>query len=482
MADDATDNLIQGVPVDQGDEQKATLLGKTDDVIGVLANYFQFLGIPGVSAFIALMLRALDKPTPPGDITILEHLQTQVTDLVIESGAQESEIKMLLLAPKVGDVYTELEILRREGANGPHVNRQSFFENSLALVRLLVSDIYWYRPLLLGALFTPSYVGGTVGYAYWSWSRPDLEEGHHPYRLIPPQNTTLIEGYATVFDPQLALPAYLMAIESFLAINALQEPTGFSQFLGTWREDIKGFADYLQDIYDGSISHRVDTLVGGLVKTNVPSINEVYDYVQVNAIPDTSPGFEWNGVYGVVDVYGVYTSPVGVPSHAVSHFMDIFPTENIVQLAHMMRNDYTYIESIYPWVRDRVTLRLLARWKALYILRGYDKAWSVLQKLRVLTSEQDRELNDANKNWSARELITILHLPTVHVPNVPQDYPQQYSLSDLIERLDQIAKGTWNKTPDPWSVVLEKRPEYPLIYDPSIRPVGFRDRLAAAAL
>lgn len=59
--------------------------------------------------------------------------------------------------------------------------------------------------------------------------------------------------------------------------------------------------------------------------------------------------------------------------------------------------------------------------------------------------------------------------------------PTPSSLSDLVERLDQLAKGTWDNPPAPWFIVLSERP-FGLTYDPSNRPIRFRERLAAAAL
>jgi hypothetical protein len=488
MTDDATDQLAQQCPKSEDDEKVAFLGKTTDDSIGIMANYFQVLGIPGLSAVVVALLDAYKKyeedPSGPSAVSILQLLQEQMTDLVNESGALESEIKMLSLATQEIPVSSDLEILAVEGERGPHVTPGEFFQRSLDLVNeFLFSDIYWYRPLILGVVFTPAYIGGTVGYAFWNWSRPELLEAHPPYRLIPPSNTDRIPPYKTVFDPRLALPAYMNAIGLFLGINMLLNPAGFGQFVSSWKDKISEFADFLQDIYDGSISQargsqRSDTLIGGLVKSAVPSMDEVFDYIMVNATPGARHGYQWNGLYGVVNVYGGFANPVGAPSRSVSHFLDMFSTDKIGQLQGMMRNDYTYIESIYPWVKNRVTLGIMARWKTIYRLQGYDKAWSVVQALRIITGAQSYKLNDANKNWSARELISALDLPTIGTPQFSEDY----SLSDLVERLDQIAKGTWDKTPDPWLVTRSKRPEDGLTYDPSGRPVGFRDRLAAAAV
>jgi hypothetical protein len=110
----------------------------------------------------------------------------------------------------------------------------------------------------------------------------------------------------------------------------------------------------------------------------------------------------------------------------------------------------------------------MAMWKAIYLIRGYDKVWTVLQRLRVLAKQQSTPLSDTNRDWSVRELIRVLDLP--HIQGSLTHY-MDYSLFDLVERLDRISKGTWGKPTDDVS-----------IDDLGKRPISFRDRLAAAAL
>jgi hypothetical protein len=119
----------------------------------------------------------------------------------------------------------------------------------------------------------------------------------------------------------------------------------------------------------------------------------------------------------------------------------------------------------------------MARWKALYLFNGYDKVWSTIQNLRVL-SEQSllptptlaQDGTQANGNWSARELIARITINPVVLPLVAV----KVSLLFLVSTLDVIAKGNWagpqggETNPSDWVV-------------PS-RPLGFRDRLAAAAV
>ncbi len=148
-------------------------------------------------------------------------------------------------------------------------------------------------------------------------------------------------------------------------------------------------------------------------------------------------------------------------------------------------------ESDHPlapsWVKARVVLGLMARWKALYILRGYDKSWYILQNLRILARQPpDPEpiLPDgtkANGNWSVRELATIEPLNqiiqtvapqgTVVLGGIPVNVVVEsdgISLNNLMLALDVIARGNWDGLATHESGLS--------------RPVNFRDRLAAAAL
>jgi hypothetical protein len=288
-----------------------------------------------------------------------------------------------------------------------------------------------------------------------------------------------------VLDPQLALPAVLSAIKSFLAIEQQLDPPGFAQFLSTWRWKIQEVADRVQCIFDSSAvgpdkQPCVSSLVGGIIASRMPTIDEIYDYMAVNATHGR-PGFEWNGVYGVIDVYADYPDPVRPPSTASSNLITLFPTDGIETVKGLTSDSYTFQVQIAYWIRDRVTLGVMARQKTLYLACGYDKAWSTLQHLRVLTGQQATEAVDQYKHWSARELINAL-------PGLPPQDPDVVrrsglSISLVVDRLNNVANGTWTQLPDPpaptWQIGVgpDQRP-----WGWQTRPIGFRDRLAAAAL
>jgi hypothetical protein len=208
-------------------------------------------------------------------------------------------------------------------------------------------------------------------------------------------------------------------------------------------------------------------------------------------------GFAWNGVYGAVDVYPQYgayqaTPPVPVPSASPSYVIDVIDTSQFAEFAV----EYGYIRQdaldgwIFPWVENRLILGRMARWKAIFLLNGYDKVWSILQNLRVLSSQPllptptlDQDGTIANGDWSTRELFSILNfsgdisagpLGSYSGPGgalvfeTPGSAPLYLNLSFLVGSLYNIAKSSWGGS--------ESSVASP------IRPIGFRDMLAAAAV
>jgi hypothetical protein len=257
------------------------------------------------------------------------------------------------------------------------------------------------------------------------------------------------------------LPAYLKALELFLATSAILKGETFRQFLDQWRVPIEGLADALEA--------RYTTAVAGIVMTDVPSLNDVIGYLYYywsirlaavfeaagpvgNADPPKA-GYAWNGVYGIVDIYGSYNEPVAVPSRAVSHIVDFFIIDGMPGVVN------ANMDIVHKWVSGRVMLGNRARHKAIYLARGYDKAWSVLQSLRVITQQQGAPKKDPYKDWSARELFQIL--------GILKDSGGNYRLNWLIRELDGIGRGNWST---PAGVPPAAEPPY-----------GFRDRLATAA-
>jgi hypothetical protein len=126
----------------------------------------------------------------------------------------------------------------------------------------------------------------------------------------------------------------------------------------------------------------------------------------------------------------------------------------------------------------------MARWIALYLLTGYDKVWSALQNLSVLTKQPfplvvlDQDGTIASGDWYARELCSALDTGTYI--NVFCDggsikiSGDGYSLFALIQTLNTIAEGDW--------IGVDGNPLSPPFHGDVTRPVSFRERLAAAAV
>ena len=125
----------------------------------------------------------------------------------------------------------------------------------------------------------------------------------------------------------------------------------------------------------------------------------------------------------------------------------------------------------------RLTLGVMARWKALYLFRGYDTVWSVLQQLRVLANEAPLltpQLPDgllATGDWSIRELCNITKNVEAQsastLPSVLTSDGKAFSVLHLIQVLDEVAKGNWAG---------------PATGNPLSMPASLRDRLAAVAV
>lgn len=485
-------------------DDKAKLLGAFDDVVGIFANYFQV-----IATVIDFIYSAVLKDVRSSlERDVLMALGEGVEDLLNLAGATDAEVKMSDLRGYATDVRADEEILVTEGPRGAHVNAATFFKDALKLIDACEDDFYWYRPLVLTRAAAPAAVPDEIieGRLVGGWWRgaawydtaigiPPPPVGANVYHVVPPTDTAHVPGFATVLDPQLALTAFLSATKNFLVITQQLDPAGFPQFLdpsapNNYNWKVREIANHLQSFYDGSVSarpggtFRTDTLVSGLVSSRIPTSEEVYNlgwnvtFASPTRTADPNPIVtpSWNGIYGVIDSHAVYVHSVGAPSSGPSHEVAAFPTENISTLVDEPRNSYTYQHDIYPWVLDRVTVGIIARWKAVYLRQGYDKAWSILQHLRILTGEQTRELTDTRRDWSARFLFEALP----GLPRADSDIAEM-RLSILVERLRQISVAGWNNPPDDTPRTLDYTDGFGRPWGWDKRPVGLRSLLGLAA-
>ena len=454
------------------------------------------------------------------DTQLLDQLLTAVSDIqntVLASYWQDklSTIMTFWTSP-TGGLGTDLDNLANEGTGGVDVKQDvsHFHDHALAFVNLFIparnpgAEIFWERPVVQEQFFV------TTTYAWYTNNYPVSANPPSPYPV--PKSAPSLGGsnQQMAADPRSMLPYLLLGINSYLKLQMLinfidsSQPT-FSEFLSEFQPDLQEYVRFIQSQYN--------LAVNGIVKRTVPDSKwlptAVLDYSK--AIDDWSAQV-WNGYFGVVDTYppyGVYQPAPPVPTYDIiltsspSYIIESITTDNIGPFVAANNNDYQS-ESIMatawtvPWLQNKLMLRMMAQWKAIYLLNCYDKVWSIMQKVSSLINQSlpplmlDQDGTIANGNWSARELCKMLNVsgdiltgvlgsslgaPLVFPFNWPPSapipvmdtggygpFPGQYSLFSLVQCLDNIATGTW--LPPSYSGGGAPR-----------RPLGFRERLAAAA-
>jgi hypothetical protein len=463
------------------------------DLTGFVANWIQ-IG----TAIIPAIVNYINNT--PSDAQLIEDLSNQVADVLSDLGVVEGQFLMFSLKPPWISVNGDLETLGAEYPVYEDVDPKTYFKDSNDFLGYVTDDAYWYRAFLSDRTFYPDFLSiyayptsnfspcpGWYGDLPQPSSTPPQNQiiSREELALLPltPLNNDLYMGYTTVFDPQITLAAYLKAVSAFLTINMLLKGDQYGMFIAQWTQNLIKLANDLEA--------RYDLLVAGLVKSDEPSAEDVLSYIamftQLGDYVALSPrypnslyfepagplppsgghlnppttGFAWNSVYGVVDIFGVYTQPVPVPSRSPWHFVEVFsapdlgvpppsiPVDPLVAIQpEPIPTAIWLFDRVIPWVIHRVRLGCVARWKCIYLLRGYDKAWSVLQSLRVITKQQSMPFRDVNKDWSLREICSAvdapLRSPLWYYPD--GTYFSGIVLSDLYQDLWDIANSTWEQT------------------------------------
>ena len=422
-----------------------------------------------------------------GDMVVAVYWQTKIGDIISFWNSP------------TGGLGTDLDNLANEGigpkATEVHHDVTNFHDHAMAFVNNLVpsqtpgvQQIYWQRPIDQSQILS---IGSET-----VWCGND---GNPPQ----PQAAAPLGGSAQqmVLDPRSAMPFLLLGIKCYLKIEALINiidkslPT-FQQFLSQFQGDLQSYASFIYSQYE--------IAVNGIVKSDLPSTDDVVAFFwamlefEKSSFPNNTgsafgSGFGWNGVYGAIDKYpqyGVYRpSPVvyitdeGTAAAGPSYIIDIINTAMLSNLSSAATDPLgrlltdsgpqqiaTLSNVVVPWVKVKIILGRMARWKTIYLLNSYDKLWSILHNLRrvagqtpLATPTLDQDGTIANGNWSARELCSILIANLPHLV-LNSDVRKGYSLSALTKSLDGNALSSWG--------VGGGR---------TVGPLGFRDRLAAAA-
>jgi hypothetical protein len=423
-------------------------------------------------------------------------------------------------------VYRDLSNLAAQGPYGPQINADQFICDAQTLTLNLVNtqpnlNTYWQRPYALNFIFQANFMRydshdlwGGVAMAWYG-------------NLPVPQPLPGVDN-PFVPDPNTMMPTLLWALQAYLSIEELahlidSSQYTFTQFLSHYRSGVPGsidsFATFLAAQFALAIGSQ-DASYGpptGLVKTDIPGTGDIAFWVMDNYYDQTgklisqpfpasppavlwkgvipSKGYGWNGVYGVADALAAYLSPANVVeggANSGSFIIDGTNAENLaaqIDQATAPQGAAIYLLPasllvvwIGPWLQNKVILGVMARWKALYLYRGYDKVWSLIQSLRCLAAKPGTVAIDptptlpdgtlADGNWSLRELCSVMVLESsagwaIILGGLSSVDGAGYSVRRLVQALDTIAKGTFAG---------------PAIDSPLAMPARFRDRLAAAAV
>jgi hypothetical protein len=349
-------------------------------------------------------------------------------------------------------------------------------------------------------------------------------------------------------------PVLALGIRSYLTLATLLHyinPTQltFREFLNDFGRDLRSYTQFLYTNYAEAVN--------GIVKTDIPSEAEILGYLwQLSqnagafASLDTQPdapttqswgapmprwgisefidgpaagaysgnGWGWNGIYGASETYPQY----GFYGHAridQLSYLNLFTPAYIVssldgtnavsewQRALILFNvgsdtyvsEFSLSEWVIPWLQNRIILGRMARWKAVYLINGFDGVWSLLQALQQLVPPPPTmpivplKFDDdtiKNGNWSARELCKVVLVTGSLLTG--NDYVSEdneflvitpvsgHSVAGLVQFLYNVANGTWTGPP-PYYVPAGVPPGMVEVAGPP-RPLSFRGLLSSAAI
>ncbi len=392
----------------------------------------------------------------------------------------------------------------KAGAADYH-NHGLAFVNSLVppITPQMEAQVYWERPLVEDQVLQI----GTVPYPHQgavppgSWSAGLITGwfGTFPQPAAGPALGG--DPSQMVLDPISTLPFLLTGIESYLTLESVAnviDPTlpTLKDYVTEFKSDLTNYASFLES--------QFELLANGIGKSHLPAAGDITSFLWFisavvgghafvdpalfwgGSVPDItaqvpSSGNLWNGVYGAADAYPVYgdyntTLPIPVGDKTPSCLVDLVNTESMVADFQPVFSSPTNQEQIIrlwtvPWVQNRIILGTLARWKTIFLLKGGDHLWSVIQNLRALAGEAplpNPTLADgslATGNWSMRELAGAL------VQGGSLGYFEglqgvgDISVTRMLGFIDELARGNWG------APVQE-----------TTQPMSLRDRMAAVAL
>jgi hypothetical protein len=213
----------------------------------------------------------------------------------------------------------------------------------------------------------------------------------------------------TAFNYTYILPQYLQAVNVFLSIGAVIDP----KFVQNWSDTIRSMACLMQSVHDCIVKN-------GITQLSPPFWTGQTLRLWTEGFTNTSapaPTGTVSGVFGSGRQNGVLPAPYAfqIEFGAVERFSGQ-SSVGIYQLDTPPFDD----ESTDPRPYNKFQIRLLRRWKRVYIAAGLPTVWTIINSLKQLVG--DPLLPRPNlSDWSIREIAAIITAlpPGVPTPGLP---------------------------------------------------------------
>jgi hypothetical protein len=230
---------------------------------------------------------------------------------------------------------------------------------------------------------TPSFPG-----VYWGYGAQDAP--------LPPEHND-----GTVFNYTYVLPQWLQAVNAFLSIGAVIDP----QFVANWSSAIRSMACLLQSVHDYILNQGIVSLSPGpwneqILNSwftrpipgwgNVPlappsSHAGVFPLLSSELLPSITPTIVGARIeYGAVETFSGCSS--------VAMYQLSFPAPNLL--------------TTDPKPYYKFQIRLLQKWKQVYIGCGLPAAWQMINNLKSLVGDPPLP-RPSPADWSMRQLAAI---------------------------------------------------------------------------
>jgi hypothetical protein len=430
--------------------------------IGVLANWIQ------VGLFIAQELVQNLPGAGPDPDQVLSNIDANVQQILQSVPALAAETKMLSLGPIIQNADDDLTNLLQPGFPPALIDPPTYFSDGESAAYIFSIELYWIRPLVPAFAFTDLWFpnGGQANIV------------------------ASVEGGAFVYDPQLSLPAFMTAIRDFAGIATLLNPS---------LAGVAAMQPYFTDLAT-FLANNWEIMTDGLVTVPIPSIDDldatrVYLQTPDSFTPPSLLGF-WRGEIGVVDIYsafgtlGGYPSPIlfesYTPTTNAASIIAVYPPQQFEALLGFMQLSLGEIDNAYGWFWIRMRIGNIARFKALYLAKGYDQVWRMIQKLRFMSGGKPGTIGvydlpptppiratDRKAHWCLSDFDAIIG-PTYMYAKFELNVPlsDRITVEDIISRLHAVVHQSDNNPTG----------DVPIPVPTPHRPLSLRRAIARAAI